>query len=63
MKINVFSGCTAGSIAAALTNPLECITVNKQTTQDFKIKEFINKEGLYNVITRGMVPRVAINGF
>ena len=31
----------AGSIAAALTNPLECITVNVQTRRDFSILQYI----------------------
>jgi hypothetical protein len=31
----------AGSISAALTNPFECITVNKQTNKDLNISKFI----------------------
>lgn len=38
MKINVAASFFAGGIAAGLTNPLECITVNKQTNMDFNIK-------------------------
>ena len=61
-KINVVSSFTAGSIAAAITNPLECITVNKQTTSDFNIRNFVKQEGMVNIITKGMLPRVAYNG-
>jgi hypothetical protein len=28
-KVNVGAGLAAGAISAAVTNPLECITVNK----------------------------------
>ena len=41
MYVNLGSSLFAGSLAAAVTNPLECITVNKQITPGFKIKEFI----------------------
>ena len=62
MQINFAGGLIAGSIAAGLTNPLECITVNKQTIPDFNTKQFIKQEGLWNVCTRGLIPRVAYNG-
>jgi hypothetical protein len=51
MQINVSASFIAGSIAAAVTNPLEMITVNKQTNKDFKVKEFIKSEGLLNICT------------
>ena len=62
MKINFGASLFAGCFAAMLTNPLECITVNKQTNSNFIISEFIKKEGMKNVITKGMFPRVAYNG-
>lgn len=62
MKINFAGGLVAGSIAAGLTNPLECITVNKQTITDFNTMQYIKQEGLWNVCTRGLIPRVAYNG-
>ena len=52
----------AGCLAAAFTNPLECITVNKQVANDFNIKEFIRTEGIFNICTKGIVPRVVYNG-
>jgi len=62
MSINFAGGFIAGCVAAAITNPLECITVNKQTTSDFSIRKFIKEEGLYNICTKGIIPRVAYNG-
>lgn len=42
----------AGAISAAVTNPLECITVNKQTAgPDFNIRLFIRENGLVNLCT------------
>jgi len=32
MLYNLLSGVVGGCLAAAITNPLECITVNQQTT-------------------------------
>ena len=61
MKINVAGSFFAGGIAAGLTNPLECITVNKQTNMDFNIKEFVKQEGIKNVCLKGLGPRVAYN--
>lgn len=52
----------AGSIAAAITNPLEVITVNKQTDYNFNIRKFVKKEGFFNLMTKGIVPRVSYNG-
>lgn len=63
MQFNVGASLIAGSISAAVTNPLEMITVNKQTDASFKIKEFIEREGIKNVCVKGIVPRVAYNGF
>ena len=41
-KINLVSSFLAGAIGSGLTNPLECITVNKQTLgSNFKISELI----------------------
>ena len=41
-KINLISSFIAGAIGSGLTNPLECITVNKQTLgSNFKISELI----------------------
>ena len=34
-KLSVIGSCIAGGVAAAMTNPLECITVNMQTQHDF----------------------------
>ena len=62
MKYNFGASSFAGCFAAMLTNPLECITVNKQTNSNFVVSEFIKKEGLKNVIMKGMCPRVAYNG-
>ena len=39
--VNVVASFTAGLISSALTNPFECITVNKQTTPEFNIRQFI----------------------
>lgn len=63
MSINIGASLVAGSISAAITNPLEMITVNKQTDSRFNIKEFVQREGLWNVCVKGIVPRVAYNGF
>jgi hypothetical protein len=41
MKYNLISSLFGGCIAAAITNPLECITVNKQTSNSFSMKEFV----------------------
>ena len=60
--ISLTGGLIAGCVASALTNPLECITVNKQTTEGFSIKKFIKREGLYNICMKGIGPRVAYNG-
>ena len=61
MKCNVLGSFFAGGIAAGLTNPLECVTVNKQTQMDFNIRQFIKDEGFKNVCLKGLVPRVAYN--
>ena len=42
-KINLGSSLFACCLAAALTNPLECITVNKQTKTDFNIMKFVRE--------------------
>ena len=63
MYANVVSSFVAGAIGAALTNPFECITVNMQTKTDFNTREFINREGIINICTRGIVPRVIYNSF
>lgn len=62
MRINFLCGLIAGSIAAAVTNPLECITVNKQINDDFKVMDYIKKEGFVNFCLKGIGPRVAYNG-
>ena len=62
MKINFLGGFVAGVVAAALTNPLECVTVNMQTTDNFKIGKFIKEEGAWNICIKGLTPRVAYNG-
>jgi len=61
-KLNILGSFTAGCVAATFTNPLECITVNKQTQANFNIKAFVKKEGVFNVITKGMLPRVVQSG-
>jgi Mitochondrial carrier protein len=63
MYANIASSFIAGAIGAALTNPFECITVNMQTKTDFNTREFINREGIINICTRGIVPRVIYNSF
>ena len=64
MKYNLYSSLVAGCVSAAITNPLECITVNKQTGgSSFNIREFVKAEGLWNVCVKGMLPRVSYNGF
>tara|TARA_B110000285_G_C14937619_1_gene520395 strand:+ start:302 stop:739 length:438 start_codon:yes stop_codon:yes gene_type:complete len=63
MKYNLYSSLVAGCVSAAITNPLECITVNKQTSSNFNIREFIKAEGLWNICIKGLLPRVAYNGF
>lgn len=51
-KINFVAGLAAGGISAAITNPLECITVNKQTAgADFSIRQFIRENGMINLCT------------
>lgn len=62
LKINFWCGLVAGSISAAVTNPLECITVNKQVNANFSTLNFIKKEGLWNFCMKGIGPRVAYNG-
>lgn len=61
MRTNVVASFLAGGIAAAITNPLECITVNKQTDPNFRIGAFIKEEGLWNMCVKGLAPRVAYN--
>ena len=63
MRYNLQSSLVAGCVSAAITNPLECITVNKQTSSNFNIREFVKAEGLMNVCMKGMLPRVSYNGF
>lgn len=62
MLFSLPCGLIAGCIAAAVTNPLECVTVNKQISSNFNVKEFIRTEGLMNICTKGIVPRVVYNG-
>jgi hypothetical protein len=47
--LNIGASFIAGSFAAAFTNPLEMISVNKMTNRDLKIIEFVKKEGVYNL--------------
>jgi hypothetical protein len=61
MIVNIKSSFIAGAIGAALTNPFECITVNMQTKTDFNAREYIKNEGLWNICTRGIVPRTLYN--
>ena len=63
MRENIIGSFLAGGIASAITNPLEAITVNNQTDANFRIGEFVRKEGLWSVCTKGIVPRVAYNSF
>lgn len=50
LTITVGASFLAGGISAAITNPLECITVNKQTGgKDFSIKMFIRENGFLNL--------------
>uniref|UniRef100_A0A7S3CRB4 Mitochondrial carrier protein n=1 Tax=Strombidium rassoulzadegani TaxID=1082188 RepID=A0A7S3CRB4_9SPIT len=64
MSVNFKCGLVAGSIAAGITNPLECLTVNKQTGgKDFSIKQFIKEEGVKNICLKGIGPRIAYNAF
>lgn len=62
MWVNLGSSLFAGCLAAAVTNPLECITVNKQIQTDFILKDFIRQQGLWNICMKGIVPRVVYNG-
>lgn len=64
MKINFNCGMIAGVTAAAITNPLECITVNKQIGgKDFSLRAFVKEEGIKNICLKGILPRVTYNGF
>ena len=60
-KISVVASFLAGGIAAALTNPFECITVNMQTQSNFSVWPFIKETGIKNLWISGIVPRVAYN--
>ena len=39
--INVGASFISGAVSSALTNPLECVTVNMQTQKNFNLKNFI----------------------
>jgi solute carrier family 25 iron transporter 28/37 len=54
------SGALAGGIAAALTNPLEAITVAKQTNPLSKVGQIIREEGM-GLLTKGLTPRITYN--
>ena len=58
---NMISGLIAGVVAASLTNPLEALTVAKQTQPDLNVLQMVRQEGM-SLMTRGLVPRVVYNG-
>ena len=58
--ISMQAGAIAGAIAAAITNPLEAITVGMQTNSQGSIGKIIRGEGI-GLITKGLVPRVVYN--
>lgn len=60
-RINCFAGLLAGSIAAALTNSFESITVAKQTNPSTNIIKMVREDGA-KLLTRGLVARVVYNG-
>jgi len=62
MKYNLQAALVGGVIAAVATNPLECITVNKQINKQLKITEFIKQEGLWSICTKGLIPRTIYTG-
>ena len=44
LMFNFYCGLLAGTVAAALTNPLEVITVNKQTgRKSFSVAKFVQQ--------------------
>ena len=61
VKLTIVASFLAGGIAAALTNPFECITVNMQTQSNFKIGPFVRETGFKTLCTSGLFPRVAYN--
>lgn len=61
LKINCFAGFVAGSVAAAITNSFESITVAKQTDPKTNIFEMIKQDGT-KLLTRGLGSRVVYNG-
>lgn len=60
MKICMQAGGIAGGVAAAITNPLEAITVAVQVNPLNGIGQIIKTEGL-SLITKGLTPRVTYN--
>ena len=58
LAISLFTGC----VSAALTNPLECIAVNKMAKTDFQLVKFVKQEGFKNLWTKGLLPRVCLIG-
>jgi hypothetical protein len=55
------AGFAAGSIAAALTNSLEAVTVAKQTNPQTNVLKMIKEDGT-KLFTRGLTSRVLYNG-
>ena len=51
----------AGVVAASLTNAFEAITVAKQTTPSTNIIQLVKRER-FNLMTKGLIARVYLNG-
>jgi hypothetical protein len=61
LRVNCIAGFAAGSIAAALTNGLEAVTVAKQTNPQMNVLKMIKEDGT-KLLTRGLTSRVLYNG-
>jgi hypothetical protein len=46
-----------GAFGSALSNPLEVISVNKQTDPTCLIRNIVRNQGLYNLLSRGILAR------
>jgi hypothetical protein len=62
MTYNLHAAFVGGVLASIATNPLECITVNKQINKNLKLREFIKSEGLWSICTKGLIPRTIHTG-
>ena len=58
--LNMVAGCIGGGAAAAVTNGLEAITVQKQTQPDKKLRALIQSQG-WELMTKGVTARVGYN--